>query len=345
MASSEMRRQRGSSPLLLFLAAQMLRVPSLDWPSEFVGRKSAAHDSKHRAGWFHSSKKARESQDELATSALDANVTADAVGNARTRWTVFEQVVSRRRRGDTEASFHQHTRAFLARVPGLFAQTSLAAPTSSHLAKLSRLTQEGGGRSSGTDCKPALLAVQLGASQGVESAGPESGWKFVCDCCRDCDASGALQLAALSSSQKHPCLKAGPLRTINPPMHGSPRSLSAQPSPVQPNRSASTCDFSTAFRRSTQLAPPRLASPRPTVLRLTSSLVLVLSESAHPLTFSRRHHHLHHQPSSWHLIRSLTTPRIHIHVDRNQAGLARDPHPRPPPPHRVSRSFGADLSL
>lgn len=261
MASSEMRRQRGSSPLLLFLAAQMLRVPSLDWPSEFVGRKSAAHDSKHRAGWFHSSKKARESHDELATSALDANVTADAVGNARTRWTVFEQVVSRRRRGDTEASFHQHTRAFLARVPGLFAQTSLAAPTSSHLAKLSRLTQEGGGRSSGTDCKPALLAVQLGASQGVESAGPESGWKFVCDCCRDCDASGALQLAALSSSQKHPCLKAGPLRTINPPMHGSPPSLSAQPSPTEPVRIHMRLFDCIPTFNATRSASPRLASP------------------------------------------------------------------------------------
>ncbi len=41
-------------PPLPFLAAQMMRVPSLAWPSEFFGRKSAAHDSKHRPGWFHS---------------------------------------------------------------------------------------------------------------------------------------------------------------------------------------------------------------------------------------------------------------------------------------------------
>ncbi|KAI3484089.1 hypothetical protein L1887_52914 [Cichorium endivia] len=245
----------------------MLRVPSLDWPSEFVGRKSAAHDSKHRAGWFHSSKKARESQDELATSALDANVTADAVGNARTRWTVFEQVVSRRRRGDTEASFHQHTRAFLARVPGLVAQTSLAAPTSSHLAKLSRLTQEGGGRSSGTDCKPALLAVQLGASQACSSQ----------------------QLSEVSVPEGRPS-------PHNQPTYARLSTLSicpAQPSPTEPVRIHMRLFDCIPTFNATRSASPRLASPRPTVtspdlvprpspIRVRSSAHLFASPSPSP---------------------------------------------------------------
>ncbi|GAK67898.1 uncharacterized protein PAN0_024c6128 [Moesziomyces antarcticus] len=216
-------------------------------------------------------RKSDRAHDELATSALDANVAVVAVGKARTPWTLFEHVASRRRRG-------------------------LAQATSSHLAKPSRLTQEGGGRSSGTHWNSALFAIQLGASK----------------------------LAALSSSQKHPCLKAGPLRTFNP-MHGSPPSLSALPRTTEPVRiHMRLFDCIPTFNAT------RSASPRPAVLRLTSTLVLVLPESAHPLTFSRRHHHLHHQRLPSHPICSLTTPRTHIHVDRNQAGLARDPQPRPP---------------